>query len=603
MNKFIKRGILVGLAGGFIAMLFGGWATTVVAVLGGVLLGFTTVMDTNTKASSRVDLKQVVIAAVIFSVLTAIGGLIFDLVLADAAVLTASPTEVTVISAVLAVILGTLSAAGVAYIQGLPDKRQVRRLDWIIFIVLIVAFPFIDQIANLGWAASVVFAGIYVLLALGLNIVVGYAGILNLGYAAFFGFGAYATALLSSQHLGFHINYWLLIWIAAGVAALAGILLGAPTLGLRGDYLAIITLGFGEIVPVAFQQLIKITIQEPITCLILPAIQSIGGAAPTVQCITLVRDFDLTGGVRGINPVDRPVLPIISPLDSGLSLILKITIMLALIGLVAFFFRRNTVRGGMTIWKGIAYVAAITLIFMLFVPVPHVGGDLLAPFWNTVQPGQFASDNLLPWYFLLLGMIAFVIFIGLRLKNSRLGRAWTALREDELAANQMGINLVHTKLTAFAVGAAIAGIAGAFYTAYVSAVFPDVFGFSASIIILSAIVLGGIGNVPGVIVGAMIIFISDLLLLKSFQNLLNGLQQHVLLPAVSDPHVQEFIRANLDPVKYRYLLLGLVLVLVMAFRPEGLLPAREQRLQFHEAEPEEEPTTPEDSAGPRTAAA
>src|SRR5512137_2566661 len=114
MNKFIKRGILVGLAGGFIAMLFGGWATTVLAVLGGVLLGFTTVIDTDTKASSRVDLKQVVIAAIIFSVLTAIGGLIFDLVLADAAVMTPSPTEVTITSAVLAVILGTLSAAGVA---------------------------------------------------------------------------------------------------------------------------------------------------------------------------------------------------------------------------------------------------------------------------------------------------------------------------------------------------------------------------------------------------------------------------------------------------------------------------------------------------------
>jgi ABC-type branched-subunit amino acid transport system permease subunit len=394
-----------------------------------------------------------------------------------------------------------------------------------------------------------------------------------------------------------------LVWIAAGVAAIAGILLGAPTLGLRGDYLAIITLGFGEIVPVAFQQLIKITIQEPITCLILPAIQSIGGGTPTVQCITLVQDFNLTAGVRGINPVDRPVLPIISPTDSGLSLILKITIMLLLIGLVAFFFRRNTVRGGMTVAKGIGYVAAVTLIFILFVPVPHVGGDLFAPVWNTVQPGQFSSDNLLPWYFLLLGMIVFVIFLKLRLKNSRLGRAWTSLREDELAANQMGVNLVHTKLTAFAMGAAIAGIAGAFYTAYVSAVFPDVFGFNASMIILSAIVLGGIGNIPGVILGAMIIFISDGLLLKAFQNLLNGLQQHVLLPAFTDPHIQEFIRANLDPVKYRYLLLGLVLVLVMAFRPEGLLPAREQRLQFHEAEPEEEPTKPEDSAGSQAAAA
>ncbi len=598
MNKFIKRGIWIGLASGFIAMLFGGWATTVLAVLGGVLLGF---VSGGSDADSRFSLKPVVIGALIFSVLTAIGGLIFDLVLASAAVLTPSPTQVTIASAALAVILGTVCTTGVAYIQSLPDKRRVRRLDWIIFIVLIVAFPFVDQMVNLGWAASVVFAGIYVLLALGLNIVVGYAGILNLGYAAFFGFGAYATALLSSQQLGIHINYWLLVWVAAGVAAIAGILLGAPTLGLRGDYLAIITLGFGEIVPVAFQQLIKITIQEPITCLILPAIQSIGGGTPTVQCITLVKDFNLTAGVRGINPVDRPVLPIISPTDTGLALILKITVMLVLIGLIAFFFRRSTVRGGMTIAKGIGYVAGVTLIFILFVPVPHIGGDLFAPVWNTVQPGQFSSDNLLPWYFLLLGMIVMVIFLKLRLKNSRLGRAWTSLREDELAANQMGINLVHTKLTAFAVGAAIAGIAGAFYTAYVSAVFPDVFGFNASIIILSAIVLGGIGNIPGVILGAMIIFVSDGLLLKSFQTLLNGLQQHVLLPAFADPHIQEFIRANLDPVKYRYLLLGLVLVLVMAFRPEGLLPAREQRLQFHEAEPEE-PAKPEDAASSHAAA-
>jgi branched-chain amino acid transport system permease protein len=235
-------------------------------------------------------------------------------------------------------------------------------------------------------------------------------------------------------------------------------------------------------------------------------------------------------------------------------------------------------------------VAVVTLIFMLFVPVPPVGGDLLAPLWNTVQPGAFASDNLLPWYFLLLIMIAFVIFIKLRLKGSRLGRAWTAIREDELAANQMGVNLVHTKLTAFAVGAAIAGLAGAFFAAYVAAVFPDGFGFGTSIIILAAIVLGGLGSIPGNILGAMIIFLADLLFLKQFQNVLNGLQTHVLMPAIADQTVRGFIIANFDPVKYRFLLLGLVLVLVMAFRPEGLLPTREQRLQFHAPEPEEEAT-------------
>jgi ABC-type branched-subunit amino acid transport system permease subunit len=500
------------------------------------------------------------------------------------------PPEVAIPAAIATVVLGTLVALGMAYIQRLPDKRRARRFTWIVLLGLVILFPFIDRATQLGWAASMIFAGIYVMLALGLDVVVGYAGLLNLGYAAFFGFGAYITSLLSSPQLGIHVNFWILLWVAAGFAALTGILLGAPTLGLRGDYIAIITLGFGEIVPVAFQQLIKITIQEPVTCLIIPAIQSIGGGTPTVQCITLLEKFDLTAGVRGINPVDRPVLPIISPTDDGLGLILKITVMLALIGLTFFFFRRTQAKGKLTVWKGIAYVAVVTLIFMLFVPVPPVGGDLLAPLWNTVQPGAFASDNLLPWYFLLLIMIAFVIFIKLRLKGSRLGRAWTAIREDELAANQMGVNLVHTKLTAFAVGAAIAGLAGAFFAAYVAAVFPDGFGFGTSIIILAAIVLGGLGSIPGNILGAMIIFLADLLFLKQFQNVLNGLQTHVLMPAIADQTVRGFIIANFDPVKYRFLLLGLVLVLVMAFRPEGLLPTREQRLQFHAPEPEEEAT-------------
>lgn len=590
MNKYIKRGILFGLAGGFIALLFGGWASTVVGVLGGVLIGFVFGSEKVAKGKTPASLQTIGIAALIFTSLTALGGLIFDFGLADAAIVTDHPPEVAVPAAILTVVLGTLAAIGLAYIQRMPDKRRGRRVTWIVMLALIIVFPFIDRATQLGWAASMVFAGIYVLLALGLDVVVGYAGLLNLGYAAFFGFGAYITSLLSSPQLGIHINFWILLWVAAGFAALTGILLGAPTLGLRGDYIAIITLGFGEIVPVAFQQLIKITIQEPVTCLILPAIQSIGGGKPTVQCLTLLEKFDLTAGVKGINPVDRPVLPVISPTDDGLGLILKIAVMLALIGLTFFFFRRTQARGKLTIWKGISYIAVVTLIFILFVPMPASLAEItvVKPVLETIQPGAFASDNLLPWYFLLLTMIGFVIFIKLRLKGSRLGRAWTAIREDELAANQMGVNLVHTKLTAFAVGAAIAGLAGAFFAAYVAAVFPDGFGFGTSIIILAAIVLGGLGSIPGNILGAMIIFLADLLFLKQFQNVLNGLSNHVLMPAIADQTVRGFIIANFDPVKYRFLLLGLVLVLVMAFRPEGLLPTREQRMQFHEAEPEEE---------------
>jgi ABC-type branched-subunit amino acid transport system permease subunit len=587
MTKTIKRGILVGLASGFVAMLFGGWSILALSILGGLLLGFTAgSLGIGGRAPSR---RDVVVMALIFTVLTAIGGIIFDTGLADAAVMTDHPPEVTFPAAIIGIVLGTLAALGMAVVQALPDKRRVRNLNYAVFAAVIVIYPFVDQALKLNWAATIVFAGIYVLLSLGLDVVAGYAGLLNLGYAAFFGFGAYATALLSSNQLGVHVNFWLLLWVAAGVAALFGLALGAPTLGLKGDYIAIITLGFGEIVPVAFQQLIKITIKEPITCLILPAIQSIGGGQPTAQCLVLAQDFNLTAGVRGINPIDRPMLPIITPADSPLSVIIKAAVMVILIGLIFFFFRRHQLRGGMTLWKGLIYGLAAAIVVLLFVPIPHSDEGLLAPIWNTVQPGQFSSDNLLPWYFLLLALIGFVIFIKLRLKNSRLGRAWTAIREDELAANQMGVNLVHTKLTAFAVGAAFAGLAGAFYAAYVSAVFPDIFGFGASIIILSAIVLGGLGSIPGNILGAMIIFVADLLLLKQFQSLLNGLQTHVLMPSITDSAVRGFIQANLDPVKYRFLLLGLVLVLVMAFRPEGLLPTREQRMQFHAEEPPEEP--------------
>jgi ABC-type branched-subunit amino acid transport system permease subunit len=594
MNKHIRRGLLFGLAGGFVALLFGGWAPAVIGVLGGVLLGFMFGSETPAKGKTPASYSTIAVAALIFAVLTAIGGLIFDFGLADAAVLTDHPPEVAIPSAILTIALAVSFAVGMAYLQRIPDKRRSRRLTMLVLGILIIVFPFIDQATQIRWAASVVFAGIYVLLALGLDVVVGYAGLLNLGYAAFFGFGAYATAMLSSPQLNTHVNFWILLWVAAGVAALTGILLGAPTLGLRGDYIAIITLGFGEIVPVALQQLIKITLQEPITCVIIPAIQSIGGGTPTVQCITLLSEFNLTNGVKGINPVDRPVLPIISTTDTGLTLIVKIAVMVILIGLVFFLFRRTQARSALTVGKAVAYIAAVTFIFVAFVPVPRAEGGLMTPLINTVQPGAFSSDNTTPWYFLLLALIAIVIFFKLRLKNSRLGRSWTAIREDELAANQMGVNLIHTKLTAFAVGAAIAGLAGAFYAVYVAAVFPDIFGFGASIIILSAIVLGGLGSIPGNILGAMIIFIADLLLLRAFQNMLNGLQTHVLLPAISDQTVRGFIIANFDPVKYRFLLLGLVLVLVMAFRPEGLLPTREQRMQFHEAEPEEE--TPESTA-------
>jgi ABC-type branched-subunit amino acid transport system permease subunit len=450
----------------------------------------------------------------------------------------------------------------------------------------------------LNWLASLIFAEIYVLLALGLNIVVGYAGLLDLGYAAFFAIGAYTTGLLSApvaSSLHVSVNFWIVIWLSAGMAALFGFLLGAPTLRLRGDYLAIVTLGFGEIVPVAFQWLIHITIKEPFTCWIIPGIQRLFGAQPSVQCITLLDKFDLTSGVKGISPIDPPILPIISPADTGFLLFIKIVVMVFAIGLIAYLFRRSQVhnqaagKGNRTLV--IVTILALMITMIIFVPIPRMDPAAGAPaaatnfVLDTVQPGPFRSDNPTSWYFLIMGLCGLTIFLIRRLKDSRLGRAWMAIREDELAANQMGVNLVRTKLLAFAMGATFSGFAGAFYGAYVNGIFPNVFDFSASVIILCAVVLGGLGNITGVIFGALIILVSDRLILVQFQNLLNGLQTQVLLPAAAnDPTLQQFIRANLDPVKYRFLLLGLVLVIVMALRPEGLLPSRERAEELHVAE-------------------
>jgi branched-chain amino acid transport system permease protein len=342
-----------------------------------------------------------------------------------------------------------------------------------------------------------------------LNIVVGYAGLLDLGYAAFFAIGAYTTGILSSPQHNIYMNFWLVIWIAAAVGAIFGIILGAPTLPLRGDYLAIVTLGFGEIVPVLFRNLIDVTIKEPLTCWILPLFRI------QTTCITFVSHADLTAGEKGINPIGRPALPII---------------------------------------------------------------------------GEFQSDNPIAWYFLIIAIILLLIFVNNRLRESRLGRAWMAIREDELAAAQMGINPVRTKLMAFAMGATFSGFAGAFYAAYIRGIFPSVFDFSASIIILCCVILGGLGNYKGVIVGGLVLMTADRLFLPALKDFLGGLLQHTLLPALSfNTTLQSAVAQNANPILYRFLLFGLTLVVMMAVRPEGLLPSEQIREELHAEENEPAP--------------
>jgi ABC-type branched-subunit amino acid transport system permease subunit len=314
------------------------------------------------------------------------------------------------------------------------------------------------------WLDGFANAGVYILLALGLNIVIGFAGLLDLGYAAFFAIGAYTYAYGASPFSGNHFPFIPMLVAGAVAAAIFGIILGAPTLRLRGDYLAIMTLGFGEIVPLVF--------------LNLP---------------------EYTNGTNGIGGVFRP--------------------------------------------------------------------EITLPFIGTVQFGAITPA----YYFVLMMVIITIAMILIyRLQDSRMGRAWAAIREDELAAAASGINTVTTKLLAFALGATTAGLAGVFTASKLSIVSPDQFQFTVSFTVLAMVVLGGMGNVWGVALGAFIIFMIQSVLLKQLNNIFAQLDFPIL--------------SEINFLEYQFLLYGLALVLMMLFRPEGLFPSQRRRRELHAAE-------------------
>jgi len=524
MNAQIKNGLVAGLVGGLVVIIFGGWSVMVIGIAVGVAQGLIIgpkITEKSPIPAARRALPPAAVAAVTLVVIS----LFQNYVLVSAIGQFPVPIGI-VIAANLSGVIGLLLFAGITTgLHALPPRQQkIGKLALLAF--MIAVFPFVDKLtetlgASLRWTPQLIFALIFVILALGLNIVVGFAGLLDLGYAAFFAIGAYTTGILSSPVHNIQWNFWLVIWIAAAMAGLWGLILGAPTLPLRGDYLAIVTLGFGEIVPVVFKNLIKVTIQEPFTCWIIPAFLRLFNSNTVIQCITFMKDEDLTLGEKGISPIGRPVLPFI---------------------------------------------------------------------------GEFRSDNPIPWYFLIIGIILLSVFIIRRLRDSRLGRAWMAIREDELAASQMGIDPVRTKLLAFAMGATFSGFAGAFYGAYVRGIFPSVFDFSVSIIVLCTVILGGIGNINGVIVGGLVIMTADRLFLPALKDFLKGLLDHTILPALASNHtLQTVVAQNGEPILYRFLLFGLTLVIMMAVRPEGLIPNAQRRAELHEADevagPVEEPAT------------
>ena len=369
------------------------------------------------------------------------------------------------------------------------SRRQ--RTILVVLLALAIAYPFfyqaIPDVLPRPSVNNLIVMVYYAMLALGLNIVVGFAGLLDLGYVAFYVFGAYSTAFLASPIFGLHISWWLVIVVAVAVAATAGILLGAPTLRLRGDYLAIVTLGFGEIVPQLVRNLDKVNIN-------ILGVQVIGP------------DFNLTGGPLGINPIDAPTLPIPGP------------------------------------W----------------------GRELV-----------FSNGNPAGSLYLAMGLLILSFFVCRRLRDSRLGRAWMAIREDETAAASMGINTVTTKLLAFALGASFSGLVGAFVGAYQTAVFPESFNFSVSISILIMVILGGMGSLRGVIVGAFVMtYVSQTLL-----PFLGGFIDNPIRDVGKATGIS--ILENFTLVAYNFLIFGVILALLMIFRPEGLLPAAARKAELH----------------------
>jgi branched-chain amino acid transport system permease protein len=329
---------------------------------------------------------------------------------------------------------------------------------------LLLAPFLVDALLGRAWVRVLDLVMLYTMLALGLNIVVGFAGLLDLGYIAFFAVGAYLYALCASPHFGLYLPFWLLLPAAALVAGLFGMLLGAPTLKLRGDYLAVVTLGFGEIIRIFLNNM----------------------NAP----------FNLTNGPQGITMI-RPI-----------------------------------------------EVAGVSMAKM------HAIGPLSIP-------------SLYNYYYLFLALTLLVVFVSARLQHSRVGRAWVAIREDEAAARASGVNTRNLKLLAFAMGASFGGVAGSLYASFQGFVSPESFGLMESIMVLCMVVLGGMGHIRGVVLGAAL-----LVALPEALRYIGPLQRSL------------FGAVHIEPSDLRLLLFGVALVVVMRWRPAGLWPAAIQRREF-----------------------
>jgi branched-chain amino acid transport system permease protein len=373
--------------------------------------------------------------------------------------------------------------------QGLRGRRET----WLVPLLIVLAatypwyFETLQALPLIGdfvpAVGSMVVMLAFTMMALGLNIVVGYAGLLDLGYVAFYAVGAYTAGWFASGQFeqvtfhffssvpddepGIHITMWLVLVMAGFITLFAGILIGLPTLRLRGDYLAIVTLGFGEIIP------------------------------QVVRNGDSFFGFDLTHGTFGIAPIDS-------------------------VGFVA--------------------------LSRLGLP----------------ENFQRSSDRALWFYLVALVLLLITVFVSVRLRDSRLGRAWIAIREDETAAAAMGIPLMRTKTWSYAIGAFFGGVAGAYYASFKSGAFPADFYFQFSVFILCMVILGGIGSIWGVLLGGMVLSYLDR---EGLSTIGSKIQEAGL---------------DFDPTKYQFGIYGVIIVTMMIFRPAGLIPERRHKVEFEE---------------------
>jgi branched-chain amino acid transport system permease protein len=369
-----------------------------------------------------------------------------------------------------------------------PIQRTVKL--WLGALVLLWLMPILGFL-NGYYLEVAIQIGIFVALALGLNIVVGFVGLLNLGFVAFYAIGAYLWAIFGSPQANQFIAggvfplspnwFFVFLLVSIAIGALTGVLLGLPVLRLRGDYLAIVTLGFAEVVRALVNNLDK--------------------------------PVNLTNGPRGISPITKPPL----------------------------FFQP----------------------LLEFIGV-RVSEAQLYPLY---------------FYFLILLMVCVIVWVTRRLEDSRIGRAWKAIREDEIAAAAMGVPVVRMKLLGFAVGASFASAVGVLFAAKQVFINPESFTFMESIGVLAMVILGGMGSIPGAILGATGVTVLNLQLLKGLSLWLNGLRQsgaELWIPLLGSYSLSQ-LPAQFEPAKYERMVFGLILILMMIFRPQGILPPRRQQ--------------------------